>query len=58
MCAAERARCSPSGSRTVEPTEGISEVWAREIFRPKPPGGFLRFRVRVTFTYGHEFTRS
>ena len=36
----------------VDSTEGISEIWARETSPLKPPGGFLRFRVRVSFTYG------
>jgi len=39
----------------VESTERISEIWCRETF---PGWGFLRFRVRVSFTYGWEFTRS
>ena len=33
----------------VKSTEGISEIWVREAF---PRWGFLRFRVRVGFTYG------
>jgi len=40
---------------TVESTEGISEIWFCEPF---PPWGFLRFGVRVRFTYGYEFTQS
>jgi len=34
---------------TVEFTEGILEIWFREPF---PCWGFLRYRVRVRFTYG------
>ena len=34
---------------TVESIEGISEIWLSEPF---PRWGFLRFRVRVRFTYG------
>ena len=37
---------------TVESTEGISEIWAREPF---PRWGFLRLRVRVRFTYVYGF---
>ena len=40
---------------SVKSTEGISEIWFREPF---PRRGLLRFRVRVRFTYGQEFTRS
>jgi len=35
--------------QTIESTERISEIWFREPF---PRWGFLRFRVRVSFTYG------
>jgi len=44
-------RCAPS----VESTEGILEIRCREPFSR---WGFLRFRVRVRFNYGWEFTRS
>jgi len=42
-------------SISVKSTEGISEIWFCEPF---PRRGFLRFRVRVRFTSGSEFTRS
>jgi len=37
---------------------GFHRFGLEKRFRPKCPGGFLRFRVRVSFTYGQEFTRS
>jgi len=40
---------------SVESTEGISEIRVREPFRR---WGVLRFRVRVRFTSGSEFTPS
>ena len=38
-----------NSASTVKSTEGISEIWFCEPF---PRWGFLRFRVRVRFTYG------
>jgi len=43
-------RCGKVGwDLPVESTEGISEIWFQEPF---PRWGFLRFRVRVSFTDG------